>query len=646
MEKLNMTTCNSVNNNIQKIAQLFPNCITETIDGNGNPHFAVDFDQLRQELSDVIVEGRDERYQFVWPDKKKAILLANSPINAALRPCREESVDFDNTENLYIEGDNLDVLKCLKETYMGKIKMIYIDPPYNTGKDFVYADNFAESAAEYMTNSGQYDDQGLKLVVNVESSGRIHSKWLNMMYPRLKVSRDLLSDDGVIFISIDDNEVENLKKVCDEIFGESNFVGQLILKTATDNNPSQINIEHEYMVCYAKNKYVQKNWIRQSEAAGLIVKQYKQLKKTCKSNDEIQTKLRQWIKANKENLPQVAHYNNVDDKGVYSSSSNSSNPHPGGYMFDILHPITGLPCPKPANGWRWPEKTFKTYDEAGEIEWGKDHTTQPHVKKRIETSVEYLRTLIYEDNRATTKMLANLFDGHKVFDNPKPVNVISRIIEFVTDKDSIILDFFSGSATTAHAVMQLNAIDNGKRKYIMIQVPEIVDVKSEAYKCGLKNICKIGEERIRRSANMIKEESGADIDYGFRVLKLDSSNMLDVYYTPAEFIQEQLSFFTNNVREGRSSEDLLFQVMLELGATLDSKIVTEEVAGKEIFNVASGYLVACFDDHVNDETVKAIAKMQPQYAVFKDSSMADDSIATNFEQIFKTYSPSTTCKIL
>lgn len=646
MEKLNMTTCNSVNNNIQKIAQLFPNCITETIDGNGNPHFAVDFDQLRQELSDVIVEGRDERYQFVWPDKKKAILLANSPINAALRPCREESVDFDNTENLYIEGDNLDVLKCLKETYMGKIKMIYIDPPYNTGKDFVYADNFAESAAEYMTNSGQYDDQGLKLVVNVESSGRIHSKWLNMMYPRLKVSRDLLSDDGVIFISIDDNEVENLKKVCDEIFGESNFVGQLILKTATDNNPSQINIEHEYMVCYAKNKYVQKNWIRQSEAAGLIVKQYKQLKKTCKSNDEIQTKLRQWIKANKENLPQVAHYNNVDDKGVYSSSSNSSNPHPGGYMFDILHPITGLPCPKPANGWRWPEKTFKTYDEAGEIEWGKDHTTQPHVKKRIETSVEYLRTLIYEDNRATTKMLANLFDGHKVFDNPKPVNVISRIIEFVTDKDSIILDFFSGSATTAHAVMQLNAIDNGKRKYIMIQVPEIVDVKSEAYKCGLKNICKIGEERIRRSANMIKEESGADIDYGFRVLKLDSSNMLDVYYTPAEFIQEQLSFFTNNVREGRSSEDLLFQVMLELGATLDSKIVTEEVAGKEIFNVASGYLVACFDDHVNDETVKAIAKMQPQYAVFKDSSMADDSTATNFEQIFKTYSPSTTCKIL
>ena len=646
MEKLNMITSNSVNANIQKIAKLFPNCITETIDGNGNPHFAVDFDQLRQELSDVIVEGRDERYQFVWPDKKKAILLANSPINAALRPCREESVDFDNTENLYIEGDNLDVLKCLKETYMGKVKMIYIDPPYNTGKDFVYADNFAESAAEYMTNSGQYDDQGLKLVVNVESSGRIHSKWLNMMYPRLKVSRDLLSDDGVIFISIDDNEVENLKKVCDEIFGESNFVGQLILKTATDNNPSQINIEHEYMVCYAKNKYVQKNWIRQSEAAGLIVKQYKQLKKTCKSNDEIQTKLRQWIKANKENLPQVAHYNNVDDKGVYSSSSNSSNPHPGGYMFDILHPITGLPCPKPANGWRWPEKTFKTYDEAGEIEWGKDHTTQPHVKKRIETSVEYLRTLIYEDNRATTKMLANLFDGHKVFDNPKPVNVISRIIEFVTDKDSIILDFFSGSATTAHAVMQLNAIDNGKRKYIMIQVPEIVDVKSEAYKCGLKNICKIGEERIRRSANMIKEESGADIDYGFRVLKLDSSNMLDVYYTPAEFIQEQLSFFTNNVREGRSSEDLLFQVMLELGATLDSKIVTEEVAGKEIFNVASGYLVACFDDHVNDETVKAIAKMQPQYAVFKDSSMADDSTATNFEQIFKTYSPSTTCKIL
>lgn len=641
-----MQTNNGVVKNIEKIAALFPNCITESVDANGRPQLAVDFDMLRQELSGEIVEGREERYQFMWPEKKKAILLANSPINATLRPRRELSVDFDHTENIYIEGDNLDALKCLKETYMGKIKMIYIDPPYNTGKDFVYADNFVETATDYIANSGQYDQQGNRLVVNPESSGRIHSKWLNMIYPRLRVSRDLLSDDGVIFISIDDNEVENLKKVCDEVFGETNFVGQLILKTATDNNPSQINIEHEYMICYAKNKVSQKNWTRQSEAAGLIVQQYKQLKKSCSDNEEIQKKLRQWIKAHKDELPQVAHYNNVDDKGVYSSSSNSSNPHPGGYMFDVIHPVTGLPCPKPENGWRWPEKTFKAYDEAGEIEWGKDHTTQPHVKKRIETSVEYLRTLIYEDNRATTKMLSDLFDGHKVFDNPKPVNVLSRIIDFVTDKDSIVLDFFSGSASTAHAVMQLNASDNGTRKFIMIQVPEATPSGSEAFKCGYKTICEVGEERIRRAAKVLIEETESDIDYGFRVLKLDSSNMLDVYYTPAELKQEELSLFTNNVKDGRTSEDLLFQVMLELGATLDSKIVKSTVAGKEIYNVADGYLVACFDDDVNDDAVKAIAKMQPQYAVFKDGSMADDSTATNFEQIFKTYSQSTTTKII
>lgn len=641
-----MQTNNGVVKNIEKIAALFPNCITESVDANGKSKVAVDFDMLRQELSEEIVEGREERYQFIWPEKKKAILLANSPINATLRPCRELSVDFDQSENIYIEGDNLDALKCLKETYLGKVKMIYIDPPYNTGKDFVYADNFVESATDYMANSGQYDQQGNRLVVNPESSGRIHSKWLNMIYPRLRVSRDLLSDDGVIFISIDDNEVENLKKVCDEVFGETNFIGQLILKTATDNNPSQINIEHEYMICYAKNKVSQKNWTRQSEAAGLIVQQYKQLKKSCSDNEEIQKKLRQWIKAHKEELPQVAHYNNVDDKGVYSSSSNSSNPHPGGYMFDVIHPVTGLPCPKPENGWRWPEKTFKAYDEAGEIEWGKDHTTQPHVKKRIETSVEYLRTLIYEDNRATTKMLSDLFDGHKVFDNPKPVNVLSRIIDFVTDKDSIVLDFFSGSASTAHAVMQLNAIDNGSRKFIMIQVPEATPSGSEAFKCGYKTICEVGEERIRRAAKAIKEETESNIDYGFRVLKLDSSNMLDVYYTPAELKQDELSLFTNNVKDGRTSEDLLFQVMLELGATLDSKIVKSTVAGKEIYNVAEGYLVACFDDDVNDDAVKAIAQMQPQYAVFKDGSMADDSTATNFEQIFKTYSQSTTTKVI
>ena len=646
MEKLKLHTQNGVTANIERIANLFPNCITESVDSNGKPKLSVDFDKLRQELSEDIVEGKGERYEFVWPEKKKAILLANTPITAALRPDRNDSEDFENTQNIYIEGDNLDVLKCLKETYLGKIKLIYIDPPYNTGKDFVYKDRYQESASEFQIKSGDYDELGNRLYVNMDSGGEFHTKWLNMIYPRLKISRDLLRNDGVIFISIDDKENDNLKKMCDEIFGISNFIGRLILKTATDNNPSQINIEHEYMLCYAKNKNLQTNWVRQSEAAEKIVEQYKKLKRAGGTNDEIQKALRLWIKNNKNDLPQVAHYNNVDDKGVYSSSSNSSNPHPGGYMFDILHPVTGKPCPKPANGWRWPEKTFWAYDKEGDIEWGKDETTQPHVKKRIETSVEYLRTLIYEDNRATTKMLADLFDGHKVFDNPKPVNVLSRIFEFVTDSDDIILDYFSGSASSAQAVMELNAKDDGRRKYIMVQVPEKTDDKTEAFKYGFTTICEIGKERIRRAAKKIKEETGADIDYGFRVLKLDSSNMEDVYYTPAEINQGQLDLFTDNVKPDRTGEDLLFQIMLELGATLDSKIERKEMNGKELFIVNEGYIVACFDKDVTDDVVKSIAMMQPQYAVLRDSSLVDDSTATNFEQIFKTFSPQTTAKIL
>ena len=646
MEKLQLISNNGVEDNVKKIAKLFPNCVTETTVNEGESKFVIDFDKLRLELSGDIIEGKSERYEFIWPEKNKARIIANSPITSTLRPEYELSKDFENTRNVYIEGDNLDVLKCLKETYLGKVKVIYIDPPYNTGKDFVYQDKFAEKNEDYITKAGEYDNMGNRLVSILESSGRFHTQWLNNIYPRIKIARELLCEDGVIFISIDDNEVDNLKKVCNELFGESNFVGQLILKTATDNNPSQINIEHEYMICYAKNKNSQSNWTRQSEAAERIVEQYKILRRQGGTNEEIQKELRKWIKANKDNLPQVAHYNNVDDKGVYSTSSNSSNPHPGGYSFDILHPQTGKPCPKPANGWRWPEKTFWAYDQNGEIEWGADETTQPHVKKRIETSVEYLRTLIYEDNRATTNMLAELFDGHKIFDNPKPVNVLARIFEFMTGGDDIILDFYSGSASTAHAVMQLNAKDNGKRRFLMVQVPELTDPKSEAYKCGYKTLCEIGEERIRRSGEKIKQETEANIDYGFRVLRLSDSNMLDVYYAPAELKQGDLGLVTDNVKKGRGPEDLLFQVMLELGSTLDSNIKIKEVAGKQIYCVADDYLAACFDYQVNDEVVKAIAQMHPQYAVLRDSSLVDDSTATNFEQIFKTYSPSTTTRIL
>ena len=679
MEKLNIITAEMAEKNIEMLGQMFPNCLTEKKNDEGKIVKAIDFDKLRQELADSVVEGPEERYQFTWPDKRNAIRLANAPTTKTLRPCREESVDFDNTQNLYIEGDNLDVLKILRENYLGRVKMIYIDPPYNTGKDFVYNDDFRQNSVEYIAGSGQFDGDGNKLVINTESNGRFHTDWLNMIYPRLKVARDLLSDDGVIFISLDDNEIDNLKKVCNEIFGYSNFVGQLILKTATDNNPSQINIEHEYMLCYARNARVQNNWIRQSEAANRINQQYKSLKNTTSDLTKLQDLLRQWIKQNRNELQSVSHYNNVDEKGVYSSSSNSSNPHPGGYMFDILHPGTGQPCPKPQNGWRWPESTFWAYDREGEVEWGKDHTTQPHIKKRIETSVEFLRTLIYEDNRATTKMLADLFDGRKVFDNPKPMRVLARIIDFVTDESSIIIDFFSGSATTAHSVMQLNADDGGHRKFIMVQLPEETDEKSEAFKAGYKNICEIGKERIRRAGQKILTEVlsgrgsldgsgygvGIDnyeeyvkatgdrvLDIGFRVLKLDSANEKEVKRTPSEVPVEQglfdamLDDMVENIKEDRTSEDLLFQVLPMCNLPLSCKIETKEIDGKCVFIVEDGYLIACFDNDINEKVITEIAKMKPYYFIMRDSSLATDNVADNFDQIFNAYSKDTIRRIL
>ena len=645
INKLKMQSRDVVGGNVEKIAALFPHCVTERIGKNGTAELAIDFDKLRAELSNDVLDDGEERYQFTWPDKRAASRLANEPINKTLRPCREESVDFDTTENLYIEGDNLDVLKVLRETYLGRVKMIYIDPPYNTGNDFVYNDDFAQGKEDFEQNSGLFDADGNQTIDpmqrNTEANGRFHTDWLNMIYPRLKVARDLLTEDGVIFISIDNNEVTNLQKISDEIFGAPNFIGTLVLKTATDNNPSQINTEHEYMLCYAKSRILQSNWSRQSEAARKIVEQYRKIKGTRKSNADVQAELRTWIKNHQDELPQVAHYNTVDDKGVYSSSSNSSNPHPGGYMFDIVHPITGGICPKPANGWRWPKSTFDSYDAAGEIEWGKDHTTQPHVKKRIETSVEYLRSLIYEDNRATTKMLSDLFNGKKVFDNPKPLSIISKLIEFVDSRDSIILDFFSGSATTAHAVMKLNAEDGGHRKFIMVQLPEVTDEKSEARKAGYANICEIGKERIRRAGKKVKDEAGLQgqgLDTGFRVLKLDSSNMEDVFYTPDKFEPSLLDSLVDNIKADRSGEDLLFQVMLDLGIELSVGIRREAIGGKECWIVDEGYLIACFDKDVNETTIEEMAKLLPTHLVIRDTSAANDNVLDNFDQIIESYS--------
>ena len=666
MDKLRMQSTNGVQENIEKIQSLFPDCVTETIDERtGELVRKVDFEKLQQNLSDVIISGREERYQFTWPDKKKAILLANSPVNAALRPCREESVDFDNTQNLYIEGDNLDVLKCLKETYLHKVKMIYIDPPYNTGKDFIYGDNFSEKAEDYLIDSGQYDEQGNQLETNVESNGRFHTDWLNMIYPRLKVARDLLTDNGVIFISIDDHEQENLKKVCDEIYGSANFTGCIVLQTATDNNPRQINTEHEYILCYSKNKAIQDYWYADSEKAKLIQEKYLELlQKYGQDIETIQRELRNWIKENAEILKGVSHYDNVDEKGVFHDGD-IANTVFGGYKYDVHHPITGKICKIPDKGFRYPEKTMRDMIKNGEIMFGDDETTLIKPKKRLENAKDVLRSVIYEDGRSSTKQFEALM-ARDIFQNPKSTTILSRLFNFVVEDGDIVMDFFSGSASTAECIMNLNEKKHSNIHYILVQIPESIDkvlltAKDKAKKTAQNaikfldsigkphTICEIGKERIRRAGKKIKEDSPLttqDLDTGFRVLKLDSSNMEDIYYTPKDISQANLFSLVDNVKSDRTAEDLLFQVMLELGATLDSKIATEVVAGKTIYNVADGYLVACFDNDVTDEVVTTIARMHPLYAVLRDTSMANDSTATNFEQLFKTYSPDTVTKIL
>ena len=616
-------------------------------------------------LSSEIVEGNEERYQFTWPDKRKAILAANAPINATLRPCREESVDFDTTQNLYIEGDNLDVLKCLKETYLHKVKMIYIDPPYNTGNDFVYEDDFAESASEYLANSGQFDEQGNRLVTNTESNGRFHTDWLNMIYPRLRVARDLLTEDGVIFISIDDNEVENLRKVCDEIFGPSNFTGCVVLQTATDNNPRQISTEHEYILCYCKNLQVQEPWFTESEKAKLILKKYEELKKKFGFDiASIQDELRTWLKANRNELKGVTHYDNVDNKGVFHDGD-IANTTFGGYKYDVIHPVTKKPCKVPEKGFRYPKTTMDEMIAKDDIMFGDDETTLIKPKKRVENAKDLLRTVIYEDGRSSTKAFEALM-ARDIFQNPKSTTVLGRLFNFIVSENDIVLDFFSGSASSAETVMQLNAKYKSNIKFILVQIQEDLDKVLETAKDKAKKtaqnaikfldsigkehtICEIGKERIRRAGAKIKADSPLTtqhLDTGFRVLKLDSSNMKDVFYSPKETEQQDLFALVDNVKDDRTSGDLLFQVMLELGATLDSKIEESMVDGKTIYNVGDGYLVACFDQEVSEDVVKAIAKMQPMYAVLRDTSMADDATTTNFEQIFKTYAPNTTTKIL
>ncbi len=687
MQKLKMHTVDRAEENYKKLCELFPNAITETINEDGEVVRAIDADVLRQEISSAVVEGSQERYQFTWPDKKRSVVLANQPIAKTLRLDRSKSVGRDgtpgsiDTENIYIEGDNLDALKLLQETYLGKVKMIYIDPPYNTGNDFVYEDDFSQSADIYIQGSGQLDEQGNRLVQNTESNGRFHTDWLNMLYPRLRIARDLLTDDGVIFISIDDNEQENLKKICDEIFGNRNYINQFVwVSNITGRQIAGYGAAKtwESILAYGKNvDHASSLSVNIQFAKNNMPDSYKGFKKDIRVDnigefaigDTLYNHNRKFNEATRPNLVFSIFYNPETEEiktgniGETIDGFVELTPHKNG---DGIHKY---------HAWRWSRK--KIENESFNLIVLPNSSGGYEIYTRIrDFNTTLLKDIITNISNGDSE-LQKLFDNKKYFDYPKSVSLLKLLINSLSDKEITIIDFFSGSATTAHAVMQLNAEDGGNRKFIMVQLPEVTDEKSEARKAGYETICDIGEERIRRAGKRIREEiekkqakseqltldnnstlhsPHSTLDTGFRVFRVDSSNMENVYYAPADFDQTQLEMFADNIKPDRTPEDLLFQVMLDLGIMLSSEIEETEIDGKKVFIVGDKYedsngnvlhhLVACFDNDITEETVKAIAKMQPFYAVFRDSGMASDSVATNFEQIFETYSPKTVRRVL
>ena len=686
MDKLKMHTPNKADENFKKLAELFPNAVTETIDENGEVVRAIDKDVLMQEISCTVVDGKEERYQFTWPDKKKSVLLANAPISKTLRPCREESVDFDTTENLYIEGDNLDALKLLQETYLGKVKLIFIDPPYNTGKDsFLYNDNFSVDISDYANLAGQYDEDGnllFDLRVNNESNGRFHSDWLNMLYPRLKIAKDLMSDDGAIFISIDDNELDNLKKICDEIFSAQNFVNIISVKlkniagASGGGEDKRLKKNMEYILVYAKNYSALQPFENVYTVTPIseLVEQYRQEGVSWKYTTALvnpgekeyigstvdgegsEIKIYKRVNFSIQSIGQI-----MKNEGLTEAESYAKYAH---CIFQTAMPQSSI---RPRVMKKVQELGIK--NELFSIEYvprsgrnkgqlyeqfyrGENFRLFAWLK---DVSDEVDGVLCKKDLQGTfwdfvgeTKNLTK--EGKVPFPNgKKPLKMLKQILTMQSAKDSIILDFFSGSATTGHATMLANADDEGNRKFIMIQLPEETPVDSDERKAGFCNICELGKERLRIAGREIKEERGftaQNIDIGFRVLKCDTSNMKDVYYSPSDFDRNLLDMMADNIKEDRTPEDLLFQVMLDLGVTLSSKIEETTIAGKKVFDVADGFLIACFDKDVNEETIKAIAQKQPYYFVMRDSSLANDSVATNFEQIFATYSPDTVRKVL
>lgn len=632
-----MHTQDIVDVNVGIIGKLFPNCLTERVGENGRLEHAIDFDKLRVELSKGIVEGQQERYQFTWPGKREAMRIANTPTNMTLRPDRESSVDFDNTGNLYIEGDNLEVLKILREDYLGKVKMIYIDPPYNTGNDFVYEDDFSQTAGEFRDKSGMFDEDGNMILqnyeVNSESNGRFHTDWLNMIYPRLKVARDLLTEDGVIFISIDDNEVENLRKVCDEVFGERNFIAQLIWERAFSpkNDARFVSNSHDYVLMFTRNI--------DSFVIG-------RLDRTAEAN---------------------ARYSNPDNdpRGVWMSSDISVKTYNAACDYPITTPSGKIIEPPAGRCWSLSKKVFFERLQDNRIWFGPNGDNTPRIKRFLSElkfdGMAPTSILFYKDvghSQEGAQEVVSLFGDKGVFDGPKPVRLLQRLITLANLKDdSIVLDFFSGSATTAHALMKTNLEKGTDRKFILVQLPEKVSDKKKDQ--GYGTICEIGKERIRRAGKKIleelatkkaenglfdKESEPTRLDVGFRVLKLDTSNMQDVYYTPED--SSAATLFDDNVKPDRTPEDLLFQVMLEYNLPLSAKIERKTIAGKEVFSVNDDYLIACFDENVNETVITEVAKRKPLYFIMRDSSLSSDQVADNFEQIFNAYSKDTIRRIL
>lgn len=649
-DSLEMHSPNIIDDNTLKIAEIFPHCVTEARDDNGNLRYVVDFDLLRQELSQSLVEGGQERYRLDWPGKRQAILEANTPIAKTLRPVREESVNFDTTENLFIEGDNLEALKLLQESYLGQVKMIYIDPPYNTGNDFIYEDDFAEDTSDFLRLSEQVDEDGNRLVTNTESNGRFHSDWLTMMYSRLKLARNLLKDDGVIVVHIDENEYSNLDKLLHEIFGERNNLGTIIWDKRNPKGDSiNVSSQHESIILFAKNREVfkQKNQLRQKkENAEKIISKATSL--ICQYGITVKTRtlFKNWIKSQSFSGGELA-YNQIDEDGEVFQSVSMAWPNskkaPDEYFTPLIHPLTKKPCPVPEKGWRNPPKRMKDLLNRNLIVFGSDETTQPRRKYLLkENFYENIPSLLYFGGRDNALEMP--------FENPKPLYVAKKLIEAVLNHDEIVLDFFAGSSTTAHAVMELNKSDNGSRKFIMIQIDEVIDHKSKAFKLGFSDIAELSRERIRRAGQKILEdnkdkESIEDLDIGFRVLKIDSTNMKEVYYTPDEYSQDQLENFESHIKEDRTSEDLLFQVMLDWGVPLSLPIEVKEIKDHLVYCVGFNSLIACFDT-LTTELVNEIAKYEPLKFVTSERAISHDQDKTNIKSRFAQLSPNTDVRFI